>query len=104
MFRNPDLARPIARSPPTGAMPSIVATIAQRIVSCSAQHGGALTADDLAAYDAEWVTPLSTTYRGWTVYELPPNGQGIAALMMLNMIEHSRSARTATTLPRRFTR
>ena len=60
-----------------------------RIVSCSARHGGALTAADLAAYDAEWVTPLSTTYRGWTVYELPPNGQGIAALMMLNLIEHA---------------
>ena len=57
--------------------------------SCSAAHGGALTADDLAAYDAEWVTPLSTTYRGWTVYELPPNGQGIAALMMLNLLEHA---------------
>jgi gamma-glutamyltranspeptidase/glutathione hydrolase len=48
-----------------------------------------LTGEDLAAYDAEWVTPLSTTYRGWTVYELPPNGQGIAALMMLNLLEHS---------------
>ena len=47
-----------------------------------------LTAADLAEYDAEWVTPLSTTYRGWTVYELPPNGQGIAALMMLNLLEH----------------
>jgi gamma-glutamyltranspeptidase/glutathione hydrolase len=63
--------------------------IAQRIVACSAQHGGALDASDLADYDAEWVTPLSTTYRGWTVYELPPNGQGIAALMMLNLIEHA---------------
>ena len=42
---------------------------------------------DLAEYDAEWVAPLSTTYRGWTVYELPPNGQGIAALMMLNLLE-----------------
>jgi gamma-glutamyltranspeptidase/glutathione hydrolase len=58
-------------------------------VNCSAQHGGALTADDLAAYDAEWVIPISTTYRGWTVFELPPNGQGIAALMMLNLLEHA---------------
>jgi gamma-glutamyltranspeptidase/glutathione hydrolase len=43
----------------------------------------------LPPYDAEWVTPLSTTYRGWTVFELPPNGQGIAALMMLNLLEHA---------------
>jgi len=63
--------------------------IARRIVTCSDAQRGTLTADDLAAYDAAWVTPLSTTYRGWTVYELPPNGQGIAALMMLNLLEHS---------------
>lgn len=39
-------------------------------------------------FQAEWVAPLSTTYRGWTVYELPPNGQGFAALLMLNILEH----------------
>jgi gamma-glutamyltranspeptidase len=48
-----------------------------------------LTAEDPAAFDSEWVAPLSTIYRGWTVYELPPNGQGIAALMMLNLLEQS---------------
>ena len=46
-----------------------------------------MTADDLARYSAEWVEPISTTYRGWTVYELPPNGEGIAALEMLNIME-----------------
>ena len=46
-----------------------------------------MTAADLAQYTAEWVEPISTTYRGWTVYELPPNGQGIAALEMLNIME-----------------
>jgi gamma-glutamyltranspeptidase/glutathione hydrolase len=46
-----------------------------------------MRAPDLAEYQAEWVTPLSTTYHGWTVYELPPNGQGIAALEMLNIME-----------------
>jgi gamma-glutamyltranspeptidase/glutathione hydrolase len=45
-----------------------------------------MTADDLEGFAAEWVEPLSTDYRGWTVYELPPNGQGIAALMMLNIM------------------
>ena len=46
-----------------------------------------MKAPDLAEYEAEWVDPISTTYRGWTVYELPPNGQGIAALEMLNIME-----------------
>ena len=89
MFRNPDLAMNYRMLAADGRDAFYRGAIAQRIVSCSAQHGGALTAADLAAYDAEWVTPLSTTYRGWTVYELPPNGQGIAALMMLNLLEHA---------------
>ena len=46
-----------------------------------------MTAADLKEYEPEWVDPISTTYRGWTVYELPPNTQGIAALMMLNLME-----------------
>ena len=46
-----------------------------------------MTADDLASYSAEWVEPISTTYRDWTVYELPPNGDGMAALEMLNIME-----------------
>ena len=46
-----------------------------------------MTAADLKEYQPEWVDPISTTYRGWTVYELPPNTQGIAALMMLNIME-----------------
>jgi gamma-glutamyltranspeptidase/glutathione hydrolase len=89
MFRNPDLAASYRALASDGRDAFYRGTIAQRIVSCSARHSGALTAEDLAAYDAEWVTPLSTRYRGWTVYELPPNGQGIAALMMLNLIEHA---------------
>ena len=89
MFRNPDLAMNYRMIAADGRDAFYRGPIAQRIVSCSAQHGGALTAEDLEAYDAEWVTPLSTTYRGWTVYELPPNGQGIAALMMLNLLEHA---------------
>ncbi len=89
MFRNPDLAATYRALAAAGRDAFYRGDIARRIVDCSTQHQGALTADDLAAYDAEWVTPLSTTYRGWTVYELPPNGQGIAALMMLNLLEQS---------------
>ncbi len=51
------------------------------------EQGGTMTAADLTDYQPEWVDPISTTYRGWTVYELPPNRQGIAALMMLNIME-----------------
>ena len=52
-----------------------------------AEQGGLLSYDDLAAHTSEWVTPVSTNYRGWDVYELPPNGQGIAALQILNVLE-----------------
>jgi gamma-glutamyltranspeptidase/glutathione hydrolase len=89
MFRNPDLAASYRALADEGRDAFYRGRIAQRIVNCSARHGGTLTGTDLAAYNAEWVTPLSTTYRGWTVYELPPNGQGIAALMMLNLLEHA---------------
>ncbi len=61
--------------------------IAKKIVATSGVHGGTMKAADLADYQSEWVDPISTTYRGWTVYELPPNGQGIAALEMLNIME-----------------
>ena len=47
-----------------------------------------MTAADLADFKAEWVTPISTSYRGWTIHELPPNGQGVAALIMLNILEN----------------
>jgi gamma-glutamyltranspeptidase / glutathione hydrolase len=89
VFRNPDLTATYRLLASKGRDAFYRGDIARRIVRCSEQQGGALTAEDLDAYDAEWVTPLSTTYRGWTVYELPPNGQGIAALMMLNLLEHS---------------
>src|SRR3984893_9634856 len=46
-----------------------------------------MAADDLADYQSEWVDPISTTYHDWTVYELPPNGQGVAVLEMLNIME-----------------
>ena len=51
-----------------------------------------MTADDLSSFSAEWVQPISIDYRGWRVYELPPNGQGMAALEMLNIMETSPAA------------
>src|SRR5206468_12619049 len=61
--------------------------IADAILQISREYGGTFTADDLAEFEPEWVTPISTTYRDWTVNELPPNGIGIAALLMLNIME-----------------
>jgi gamma-glutamyltranspeptidase / glutathione hydrolase len=89
IFKNPDLASTYRSLGSGGRDAFYCGEIARRVVKCSEAQRGVLTADDLAAFDAEWVTPLSTTYRGWTIYELPPNGQGIAALMMLNLMEHS---------------
>ena len=89
IFRNPDLAATYRALAAGGRDAFYCGEIARRIARCAERHQGALSAADLATYDAEWVTPLSTTYRGWTVHEQPPNGQGLAALMMLNLIEHA---------------
>src|SRR5262245_36696718 len=88
VFRNPDLAATYRALAFEGRDVFYRGDIARRILTCSRQHGGALSAEDLERYDAELVVPLSTTYHGWTVYELPPNGQGIAALMMLDLLEN----------------
>lgn len=61
--------------------------IASEIDRFSRANGGYLTADDLARHTSEWIDPVSTSYRGYDVWELPPNGQGIAALQMLNILE-----------------
>ncbi len=61
--------------------------IGRAIVEYCQQNGGFLTMEDLAAQKSEWVEPISTTYKGHTVYEIPPNGQGLTALLALNMLE-----------------
>ena len=68
-------------------MASIKAPTAEAILKLSREQHGFLEADDLADFQPEWVEPVSTTYHGWTVWEMPPNGQGIAALSMLNIME-----------------
>jgi gamma-glutamyltranspeptidase/glutathione hydrolase len=87
VFRNPDLAASLKLIAAQGRDAFYKGDIAQRILATSERLGGTMTAADLAEFSAEWVEPISTTYRGWTVYEIPPNGQGIAALMMLNIAE-----------------
>ena len=87
MFRNPDLAATYRAIAAGGRDAFYKGGIARKIVASSTGHGGTMVAADLAEFASEWVEPISTTYRGWTVYELPPNGQGIAALEMLNIME-----------------
>ena len=87
VFRNPDLANSLRQIAQGGRDAFYKGEIAKRIVETSKRHSGTLTASDFADYSSEWVDPISTTYRGWTVSELPPNGQGLAALEMLNIME-----------------
>lgn len=87
MFLNPDLARSLRAIADGGPTAFYKGPIAEAILSISRELGGTMTAADLADYRPEWVEPISTQYRGWTVTELPPNGQGIAALAMLNLLE-----------------
>ena len=61
--------------------------IARAIETFSAANGGSLTAKDLAAFKPEWVQPIAKDYRGYTLHEIPPNGQGIAALIALGMLD-----------------
>jgi len=87
IVHNPDLAWSLRQIAQGGRNAFYQGEITKRILALSARHGGALTAKDFSDYSSEWVEPVSTTYRGWTVYEMPPNSQGIAALEMLNLME-----------------
>ncbi len=89
VFQNHDLAKALQMLAQNGADEFYKGEIARAILSTSRSLGGTMSADDLAEFSPEWVEPISTTYRDWTVYELPPNGQGMAALEMLNIMETS---------------
>ena len=87
IFKNPALAATMRLIAEKGAAGFYEGKTADAILAVERELGGTMTAADLKEYQPEWVEPISTTYRGWTVYELPPNTQGIAALMMLNIME-----------------
>jgi gamma-glutamyltranspeptidase / glutathione hydrolase len=87
IFRNPDLGKSLRLIAEQGRDGFYKGPTAQAILQLSKEQGGTFTAADLAEFQPEWVMPISTTYRGWTVTELPPNSTGIAALMMLNIME-----------------
>lgn len=87
VFRNPDIAHFFDILMRDGADAFYQGEIAERIAAYSKKRGGVLTLKDLNDHSPTWVEPVSTTYRGYHVWEIPPNGQGIAALQILNMLE-----------------
>ena len=87
VFRNADLAWSLDQIARHGRDAFYKGEIASKILESMKRHGGPMVAADLAEFSSEFVEPISTTYRDWTVYELPPNVQGLAALEMLNIME-----------------
>ena len=87
IFRNPLLAGTLEKIAKGGRNEFYRGSIAKAIDAFMKQQGGFLSYDDLARHHSEWIEPVSTTYRGYEVWELPPNGQGIATLQMLNILE-----------------
>jgi gamma-glutamyltranspeptidase/glutathione hydrolase len=92
VFSNPDLGRAMRLIANDGADTFYTGEIAQAILETSENLGGAFAPEDLAEWKPEWVEPISVEYRGWTVSELPPNGQGIAALVMLELMEQFKAS------------
>jgi len=86
-FRNPDYARTLETIADSGIGVFYGGSLGQRIVSRLSELGGFLTLDDLKRNAPTWVTPISVPFRGYRVWELPPNNQGIAALEMLRILE-----------------
>ncbi len=87
IFKNPHLANTLRQLASGGREAFYAGPIGRAIVDYCRQHGGFLTMEDLAAQHAEWVQPISTNYRGYDVYEMPPNGQGLTVLIALNILE-----------------
>ena len=87
VFKNPDLANTLRTIVKSGKKGFYEGEIAHRIANFVQDQGGFLSYDDLKNHKSEWIEPVSSNYRGFDVWELPPNGQGIAALQILNLLE-----------------
>jgi gamma-glutamyltranspeptidase / glutathione hydrolase len=87
IFKNPGLAKTFLTVAEGGKDAFYRGDIAKSIVDVIQEAGGAMTRQDLAAHESSWVDPISTTYRDVRVWECPPNGQGLAVLMALNILE-----------------
>jgi gamma-glutamyltranspeptidase/glutathione hydrolase len=88
VFKNPALAESFRQVAAHGRDGYYKGKMAENLVKFLQSQGGAHTLEDFAEFEPEWVEPITTTYRGWDIYELPPNGQGVAALSMLNIMEN----------------
>src|SRR6266567_5899791 len=88
VFKNPALGESFRQVAAKGRDGYYKGKMAETLVKFLQAQGGAHSLEDFAEFEPEWVEPISTTYRGWQVYELPPNGQGVAALSMLNIMEN----------------
>lgn len=87
MWRSPGHAATLRSIAETNAESFYRGELAEKIAAFMAEHGGFLTAEDLAAHQADWVTPVGVNYRGYDIWEIPPNGQGMIALMALNILK-----------------
>lgn len=88
LFAFPDQAKTLARIAETRGEAFYRGELAERIVAFAKEHGAALSLADLAEHRNDWVEPLGLDYRGYTLHEMPPNGQGIGALIALGILEH----------------
>ena len=87
IFKNPHLGGVYERIAANGRDEFYKGSVARAIDAHMKRHGGFLTLDDMASHKSEWIEPVSANYRGYDIWELPPNGQGISALQMLNVLE-----------------
>ena len=87
IFKNPDLANTFKLIAKKGRKGFYEGKVAQTISEFVIEQGGFLSYEDLENHSSEWIEPVSTNYRGYDIWELPPNGQGIAALQILNLLE-----------------
>ena len=88
LFTFADQARTLQRIAETKGEAFYKGDLAEKIVAHAKQHGGAMTMADLAAHQCDWVEPVGQNYRGYTLHEIPPNGQGIGALISLGILEN----------------
>jgi len=88
VFKNPALGESLRQVAAKGRDGYYKGGMAENLVKFLRAQGGAHTMEDFAEFQPEWVEPISTTYHGWEIFELPPNGQGVAALSMLNIMEN----------------
>ena len=88
LFQNPDLARTLSLLASEGRSAFYEGVIAKTIAAYMDRIGGDLRYEDLATHTGDWVEPVGVDYKGYTLYELPPNGQGVAALMMLSILKN----------------